>query len=78
MLKRGNTIELLNESEFSTCKICGKTKSQAIYKFKYAQYIPDHIPETLMPVCRKCVYKEVYGNKGFTIKMKEKTLDGKE
>ena len=68
---------LLSESEFSTCRICGKTKHQAIYKFRYAQYIPDHIPETLTPVCRKCVYKEVYGNKGYTKKMKERTLDGK-
>ena len=75
MLKRGNTIELLNESEFSTCKICGKTKSQAIYKFKYAQYIPDHIPETLMPVCRKCVYKEVYGGKTWRKMKKEGTLN---
>jgi hypothetical protein len=78
MLKRGNTVELLNEREFSTCKICGKTKYQTIYKFQYAQYIPDYIPEILIPVCRKCVYKEVYGNKGYIKKMKERTLDGKQ
>ena len=77
MLKRGNTVELLNEREFSTCKICGKTKTQAIYKFRFAQYVSDHIPELLSPVCRKCVYKETFGNKHFNKKMKERMLDGK-
>tara|TARA_Y100000310_G_C20358792_1_gene657956 strand:+ start:237 stop:413 length:177 start_codon:yes stop_codon:yes gene_type:complete len=57
--------------------MCGTTKKQAIYDFRYEQYIVDHIPELLTPVCRKCVYKETYGNKGYTKKMKERTLDGK-
>ena len=70
-------VQLLAEREYSKCKICGTTKVQAIYIFKPQQYISDHIPETLNPVCRKCVYKEVYGNKGYTKKMKERSLDGK-
>ena len=69
-------VKLLAEREYAKCKICGTTKVQAIYKFKHQQYITDHIPETLNPVCRKCVYKEVYGNKGYTKKMKARTLDG--
>ena len=77
MIKKGNLVELLNEAEYSTCKICKKTKTQAIYKFRFAQYVTDHIPEILNPVCRKCVYKEVFGNKGYTKKMKERVLDGK-
>ena len=70
--------KLLSEREYSTCKICGVTKAQAIYRFKHTQYIADYIPETIEPVCRKCIYKEVYGNKGYTKKMKERTLDGGE
>ena len=69
-------VKFLAEREYSKCKICGTTKVQAIYMFKHQQYIPDHITETLNPVCRKCVYKEVYGNKGYTKKMKARTLDG--
>jgi len=78
MIAKGNLVEFLNEAEHSTCKMCGTTKRQAIYKFRYAQYISDHIPELLNPVCRKCVYKSVYGSKYFNKKMKERTLDGKE
>ena len=62
--------------EYSKCVICGTNKVQAIYTFKHTQMVSDHIPETLTPVCRKCVYREVYGNKGYTKKMKERTLDG--
>ena len=69
--------KFLAEREYSKCKMCGTEKVQAIYIFKHQQYVTDHIPETLNPVCRKCVYKEVYGNKGYTKKMKERTLDGK-
>ena len=70
-------VKLLAESEYSKCKVCGTTKRQAIYMFKHQQYVHDHVPPILNPVCRKCVYKEVYGNKGYTKKMKERTLDGK-
>lgn len=70
-------VKLIAETRYSTCKVCGSTKAQAIYEFRHQQYVEGYIPPTLNPVCRKCVYKEVYGNKSFNKKMKERTLDDK-
>ena len=70
-------VQLVSENEYSKCTVCGTTKSQAIYRFRHQQYIPTHVPAELNPVCRKCVYKEVYGNKKWRKKMKERSLDEK-
>ena len=70
-------VRLIAETEYSTCKVCGLTKAQAIYEFRHQKYVRGYTPPTLNPVCRKCVYKEVYGNKTFNKKMKERTLDDK-
>jgi hypothetical protein len=71
-------VKLIAESEYSKCTVCGIIKTQAIYRFRHQQYVPSYVPSVLEPVCRKCVYREVYGNKTFNKKMKERTLDGKE
>ena len=77
MLKeKKQIIKLLDGSEYSICKICGTTKRQAIYRFRHEQYVSDYEPPILEPVCRKCVYKEIFGNKKFNKKMKERALDG--
>jgi hypothetical protein len=69
-------IKLLAEKEYGKCKICGTTKVQALYTYRSAQFVSDYIPPTLSPVCRRCVYREVYGTKNLNKKMKERTLDG--
>ena len=69
-------VQLLAESKYSECAVCGTIKNQAIYKYRAQQYIPDYVPEVLEPVCRKCVYREVYGTKKCRKKMKERSLDG--
>lgn len=74
--QRKRIIKLLAEGEFSICKICGTTKKQAIYRFRHEQYVDDYESPILEPVCRKCVYKEVFGSKRFNKKMKERVLDG--
>ena len=71
-------VQLIAENSHGLCKVCGGNKRTAIYRFRHQQYIPTHMPLTLNPVCRKCVYKEVYGSKNFRKKMKERSLDGKE
>jgi hypothetical protein len=38
--------------------------------------VSDYIPPLQEPVCRKCVYREVYGSKNYRKKMKERSLDG--
>tara|TARA_R110000765_G_scaffold83147_1_gene161640 strand:+ start:671 stop:913 length:243 start_codon:yes stop_codon:yes gene_type:complete len=69
-------VKLIGEKEYGKCKICGTAKVQALYVYRNYQYISDYVPPILKPVCRKCVYKEVYGSKKFNKKMKERTLDG--
>lgn len=69
-------VKLIAEREYAKCKICGTHKVQALYIYRSSQFVSDYIPPTLDPVCRKCVYKEVYGTKNFNKKMKERSLDG--
>jgi hypothetical protein len=77
MEKKGKrVVQLLAESSYSECAVCGITKNQAIYRYKAQQYIEDYIPPILEPVCRKCIYREIYGTKGYRKKMKERSLDG--
>ena len=64
-------VQLLAESKYSECAVCGTIKNQAIYKYRAQQYIPDYVQEVLEPVCRK-----VYGTKKCRKKMKERSLDG--
>ena len=73
---KNRIVQLVAESKYSECAVCGTIKAQAIYKYRAQQYIRNHIPELLEPVCRKCVYREVYGSKGYRKKMKERSLDG--
>ena len=70
-------VQLVTENSYKICKICGKSKSTAMYKFKHEQYVSNYSPNILTPVCRQCVYKEVYGSKNYRKKMKERILDEK-
>ena len=70
-------VALVAEISYDICKICGKSKRTAMYRYKPQQYVKDYSPSIIHPVCRKCVYKEVYGNKNYLKNMKERTLDEK-
>ena len=67
-------VQKIAEISYENCKVCSKSQRIAMYKFRHQQFT-SHIPELLEPVCRKCVYKEVYGNKNFLKKMRERSLD---
>ena len=69
-------VQLIAENSDAVCKVCGGSKRTAVYRFRHQQYVFDRVPPVLKPVCRQCVYKEVYGNKNFRKKMKEWSLDG--
>jgi hypothetical protein len=69
-------VQLIAEISHELCKVCGGSKRTAVYRFRHQQYVEGRIPPVLSPVCRQCVYKEVYGNKTFRKKMKERSLDG--
>ena len=70
-------VKLIAEISYDICKICGKAKRMAMYKFRHTQYVRDYSPSILEPVCRHCVYKEIYGSKNWKKKMKEGVLDEK-
>ena len=54
--------EYLGPRKYFECEMCGTKKTQAKYKYRPYQYIPDYEPTTLI-VCKTCIYKEVYGSK---------------
>ncbi len=70
-------VQLVAEISYDICKICGQSKRTAMYRFKPQQYVKDYSPRILKPVCRKCVYKEVFGSKNYSKNMKGRTLDEK-
>ena len=57
------------------CEMCNDFVKRTPYKYKPQQFIPDWEPREVT-VCRKCVYREVYGSKNYRKRMKEGTLDG--
>jgi hypothetical protein len=55
--------------------MCDSFVKKTPFRYKPIKFVPDWEPEELI-VCRKCVYREVYGSKNYRKKMKEGTLDG--
>ena len=55
--------------------MCGVRPGKVAYEYKPAQFVSDYIPPTLH-VCKKCVYREIFGSKNFRKKIKEGVLDG--
>jgi len=61
--------EYLGPKQYFECEMCGTKKVQGKYKFKPFQYIPDYEP-IMVTICKKCIYREVYGSKGRNKAMK--------
>ena len=57
------------------CEMCNDFVKRSPYRYKPTKFVPDWDPKEMI-VCKKCVYREVYGSKNFIKKMKEGTLDG--
>jgi len=55
--------------------MCGARPGKFAYEYKPTQFISDYTPPTLH-VCKKCVYREIFGSKNFRKKIKEGVLDG--
>jgi C4-type Zn-finger protein len=69
-------VKQIAEISYESCKICGKSQRIAMYRFRHQQYTP-YTPQVLEPVCRKCVYKEIYGSKNWFKNLKKGSLDEK-
>ena len=54
--------EYIGPRQYFECEMCGTKKVQGKYKYKAYQFIPDYEPTPVI-VCKKCIYKEVYGSK---------------
>ena len=70
MIAKKTTANLMTK-----CEMCHDYVKKTPYRYKPTKFVPDWEPEELV-VCRKCVYREVYGSKNFRKKMKEGALDG--
>ena len=58
-----------------TCECCGKEiKRAGQFEFRSPQYIVDHIPRKLT-VCRNCIYREVFPNKGIMAKKRDMLIE---
>ena len=58
------------------CEICGtEVKRGKRFEYRPYQYVNDHIPRHLTDVCRKCIYKEVFPNKGSRRRLKENQIE---
>jgi len=55
--------------------MCGSTRSGKSYIYQAVKFVESWDPPVLDPICRDCIYKEVYGTKKMNKKKKEGSLD---
>ena len=73
-LSSDRILRLVTTHTNKECDTCNETKLGHRWEYRNYQFIPTHKPPILL-ICRKCIYKEVYGNKNFLKKMRERSLD---
>ena len=56
------------------CDMCKQTKVGGRWEYRNHQYIPNHIPKLLL-ICKKCIYREIYGSKQSRKAFKQNTLN---
>ena len=66
--------EYIAPKQYFECEMCGIKKVQGKYRYKPYQYIPDYEPTSVI-ICKKCIYKEVYGSKTRARMMKAKVIE---
>lgn len=66
-------IKLINKNEYIICQHCNK-KTKGRYEYRQAIYISDHMPRHLT-LCRMCIYKEAFGRKNYSKKMKANVIE---
>ena len=62
-------------NDYFKCVMCGKQKMGKSYIYQNTSFVRDYIPPILDPICRDCIYREVYGTKKMNKKKKEGSLD---
>lgn len=77
MLKTRHIKRLPNKQYFS-CQMCGNSYKQFPYEYRPTNFIYDYKPQLLKLVCKKCIYREIFGSKNANKEMKKGSLDGEE
>lgn len=54
--------------------MCSEIIKRVVYTYSSQQYVVDYVPP-LLTVCKKCLYREVYGSKNYRKQMKEGVLE---
>ena len=67
-------IKVINNQTHLECVMCGKASKGKMFWYKHQKFVPDHNPEALHPMCKRCVYKEELGSKLLYKKMKGGSL----
>ena len=75
-MQKPELIKLKSNRQYFKCEMCLTTANTAVYQYKSYSYIKNYETAHLENVCKKCVYREIYGSKNYRKKMKEGTLDG--
>ena len=74
-MKKPEIIKRNKGKLYFNCDMCNKPYQNFSYTYQSISYVAGYNPPKLEKVCKKCVYKEVYGSKNFNKKMKEGSLD---
>tara|TARA_R100000808_G_scaffold15993_1_gene36444 strand:+ start:14078 stop:14356 length:279 start_codon:yes stop_codon:yes gene_type:complete len=61
-LSSDRILRLVTHHTNKECAMCDTTKLGPRWEYRHYKYVPSHSPEILL-LCRKCIYKEVYGTK---------------
>lgn len=72
-LSSNRILRMVATHSIKECEMCKDSKVGYRWEYKNYQYIPNHNPEILL-LCKKCVYKEVYGTKNARKALRQKLL----
>jgi hypothetical protein len=72
-LSSDRILRLVTTHTNKECDMCTETKLGHRWEYRNYQYISTHKPPILL-ICRKCIYKEVYGTKNATKALRHRLL----
>tara|TARA_B110000467_G_scaffold163767_1_gene190651 strand:+ start:1954 stop:2193 length:240 start_codon:yes stop_codon:yes gene_type:complete len=73
---KGKISRLIDKTVHFQCEMCGKiVKRGPRYEYQNHSFVEGHIPKHYKSICRICIYKESYGSKNASKRMKEGILD---
>ena len=71
---KSRVLKKISNQLYKPCNMCNKFVPGGEWEYKPYQFVPDYFPDTLK-ICKKCVYREVYGTRNVKKAIKLKLLD---